>query len=134
MGSITKFIDVRSDIMEVWDALSDFGALHERLVPGFVVAAQLDGLDRVITFSSGAVATERLVSADVERHRLVYAVVEGGLPFDHHQSSVELVVADGADGGCRIVWTTDLLPNDLDPVVDGLMDAGAAAMARAFGA
>jgi hypothetical protein len=134
MGTITKTIDVRSDIFEVWDALSDFGALHERLVPGFVVAARLDDQDRVITFASGAVATERLVSADAIRHRLVYAVVEGGLPFDHHQSSVELVEADGTGEGCRIVWTTDLLPHELDPMVDGMMDAGAAAMARAFGA
>jgi hypothetical protein len=134
MGSITKVIDVPSGTLEVWDALSDFGSLHERLVPGFVVEARLEGQDRVITFASGAVATERLVSADRQRHRLVYAVVEGGLPFTHHQSSVELVTPDGTDKGCRIVWTTDLLPHDLDPVVDSLMDAGAAAMARAFGA
>jgi hypothetical protein len=33
MGSITMIIDVRSDTPEVWEALSDFGALHERLVP-----------------------------------------------------------------------------------------------------
>jgi hypothetical protein len=134
MGSITKIIDVRSDIPQVWEALSDFGTLHERLVPGFVVEARLDGADRIITFATGAVATERLVSADAERHRLVYAVVKGDLPFEHHQSSVELVEPDGAAEGCRIVWTTDLLPDHLDPVVDGLMDAGAAAMARAFGA
>jgi hypothetical protein len=134
MGSITKIIDVRSDGTEVWDALSDFGALHERLVPGFVVEARLDGQDRVITFASGAVARERLVSIDTERHRLVYAVVDGGLPFSHHQSSVELLKPVGTGGGCRIVWTTDLLPDGLDPVVDGFMDAGAAAMARTFGA
>lgn len=134
MGSIIKTVDVRSGTREVWDAIRDFGALHERLVPGFVVEARLDGRDREITFASGAVATERLVSADPERRRLVYAVVDGGLPFDHHQSSVELVESDHPEDGCRIVWTTDLLPDDLDQVVNTLMDEGAAAMVRAFGA
>ncbi len=134
MGSIIKTIDVRTGTREVWDALHDFGALHERLVPGFVVDARLDGRDRVVTFASGAVATERLVSADPERRRLVYAVVDGGLPFDHHQSSVEVVESDHSEEGCRIVWTTDLLPDRLDPVVDSLMHEGAAAMLSAFGA
>jgi hypothetical protein len=134
MGSIMKTVDVRTGTAEVWDAVRDFGALHERLVPGFVVDARLDGRDRTITFASGAVATERLVSADPERRRLVYAVVEGGLPFDHHQSSVELLQSGHEEGGCRIVWTTDLLPDDLDAVVEVLMDEGAAAMVRAFGA
>jgi Polyketide cyclase / dehydrase and lipid transport len=134
MGSIIKTIDVRTGTREVWDALRDFGALHQRLVPGFVVDARLDGRDRVVTFASGAVATERLVSADPERRRLVYAVVDGGLPFDHHQSSVEVVESDRAEEGCRIVWTTDLLPDRLDPVVDSLMHEGAAAMLSAFGA
>lgn len=133
MGSIIKSVDVSSSPVEVWDALRDFGALHERLVPGFVVEARLDGQDRTITFSSGAVATERLVSADPERRRLVYAVVESGLPFEHHQSSVDVVESDRPEDGCRIVWTTDLLPDGLDPVIDGLMDEGAAAMIRAFG-
>ena len=132
MGSITKTVDVRSSTTEVWNALRDFGALHERLVPGFVVGARLVGRDRIITFASGAVATERLVSTDTARHRLVYAVVEGGLPFEHHQSSVELVESDFEGDGCRIVWTTDLLPDQLDTAVDGLMSDGAA-MARAFG-
>ena len=59
MGSITKYIDVAAPANAVWDAVRDFGALHERLVPGFVVGSTLegdDGSDRVITFVSGAVA------------------------------------------------------------------------------
>jgi hypothetical protein len=39
----------------VWDAVRDFGALHHRLVPGFVVEARLEGDDRVVTFFNGAV-------------------------------------------------------------------------------
>ena len=49
MGSITKYIDVAAPADTVWDAVRDFGALHERLVPGFVVRSIFDGQDRVIT-------------------------------------------------------------------------------------
>jgi hypothetical protein len=54
------------------------------------------------------------------------------LLFEHHQSSVELVESDLEGDGCRIVWTTDLLPDKFDTAVDGFMNDGAAAMARAF--
>ena len=46
----------------------------------------------------------------------------------HHQASVE--VHEVLDGGCRLVWTTDVLPDDLAPLIDGLMDQGAVAIAR----
>jgi Polyketide cyclase / dehydrase and lipid transport len=127
MGTITKYIDVHTDAPEVWDAIRDFGAPHERLVPGFVVAAETEGAHRRITFASGAAATERPVAVDDDHRRLVYAVVESQIPFTHHQSSVEVVVLPGSTG-CRIAWTTDFLPDDLDGMVDGLMTAGAAAM------
>ena len=41
--------------------MRDFGALHERLVPGFVVDCRLDGDGgRLVTFFNGAVAREVL--------------------------------------------------------------------------
>lgn len=133
MGSIAKDVEVGVPTDQVWDAVRDFGALHERLVPGFVVGSDLQGSDRVITFASGATARERLVDLDEQRRRLVYTVVESQLGFHHHQSSVEIRPSSSGTG-CTIVWTTDFLPEDPGPLVEGLMDAGAAAMRRAFGA
>jgi Polyketide cyclase / dehydrase and lipid transport len=99
-------------------------------VPGFVVDAQLDGRLRRITFASGAVATEELVSVDDDRRRLVYRVVQSGLAFEHYEASVEVDERDGTSS--RITWTIDLLPDDRLDVVEGLMSQGGAAMARAF--
>jgi hypothetical protein len=130
VGSIVRTVDLEASATDVWDAVCDFGALHDRLVPGFVVDAQLDGRRRRITFVSGAVATEELVSVDDERHRLVYRVVESGLGFDHYQAAVE--VAEREDASSRITWTIDLLPDDRLEIVAGLMDLGEAAMMRAF--
>jgi carbon monoxide dehydrogenase subunit G len=108
---------------DAWDALRDFGALHERLVPGFVVDARLerDGI-RVVTFSNGAVAREMLVGVDAERRRLAYAVVESALGLTHHNASTE-VQAD-EHGGTRFVWITDVLPDDAAPRVRQMMELG----------
>lgn len=132
MGSIVKEITVTAAPDQVWDALRDYGAVHERVVPGFVVASELEGPDRVLTFSSGSVARERLVSLDDERRRLVYSVVESQLGFTHHQASVEVTAAPSG-AGSRIVWSSDFLPEEPGDVVGFLMDEGAAAMGRAFG-
>ena len=60
---------------DVWDAVRDFGAVHTRLVPGFVLDARLEGDARIVTFANGTVARELLVDCDEARRRLVYAVV-----------------------------------------------------------
>ena len=129
MASIHKHISVDLPARDAWDALRDYGAVHERVVPGFVVDTRLEGDDRVVTFASGARARERLVTLDDERRRLVYTVVDGPLGATHHQASVEVVDGDGG-AACTILWTTDVLPDRLAPAIDGLMDQGAAAMAR----
>ena len=130
MASIYREISVGATAAEAWDALRDFGAVHERVAAGFVTGATVDGDDRVVTFFSGAQARERLVTVDDERRRLVYTVVDGPLGATHHQAAVE--VRDGAEGseGCRLVWITDVLPDALGPAIDGMMEKGAAAIAR----
>jgi hypothetical protein len=132
MGSITRSVRVKTAAPEVWEAMRDYGAVDTRVAPGFVVDSKLDGADRVVKFSSGAVARERLVSLDDNRRRLVYKVVEGGLPLEHHQGIVEVLENRTDQTGCQIVWVTDFLPEHLGPVLEGLMDEGAAAMVRAF--
>src|SRR5688572_12344955 len=107
----------------VWDAVRDFGALHYRLVRGFVTAVELDGTTRTVTFSNGTQAREVLVDLDEESRRLVYAVVGGRLTV--HSASVQ-VSAEGK--GTRIVWISDFLPNELQPYIAGQMDLAVEAM------
>jgi carbon monoxide dehydrogenase subunit G len=123
VASISKEIIIAAGPDEVWAALRDFGAVRERLVPGFVLDSQLDGDDvRVLTFFNGAVVREMLVGVDDEARRLVYTVVDGPLGSTHHNASAQ-VFPDGA-GGSRFVWITDVLPDHVAAGIGALMDRG----------
>lgn len=128
MASIHKDIPVDAPAADVWDAVRDFGALHTRLVPGFVLDTRLEGEARIVTFANGTVARELLVDCDDARRRLVYAIVSERVT--QHSASVQ-VVADG-EHRCRLVWTVDVLPHEVAPYIDGQMELAAKAL-RTFG-
>jgi uncharacterized protein YndB with AHSA1/START domain len=120
MASIRKERTIEATPEQVWSALRDWGALHERLVPGFAVDASLDGPDRIVTFFNGAVARERLVDLSEEDRRLVWSIVDG--PYSHHNGAAQ--VLDDGGGSARFVWVADLLPNELAGVTEELMERG----------
>ena len=122
MASITKQVVIDASPGDVWEALRDFGAVHQRLAPGFVVDCRLEGNTRVVTFFNGAVARELLVAVDDDARRLVYSVVESPLGSTHDNSSAQ--VLPDADGRSRFVWIKDILPDELAPRIDELMAHG----------
>jgi hypothetical protein len=128
MATIVKDFLVDAKAADVWDALEDFGALHTRLVPGFVTACELEGTVRTVTFSNGSVAKERLVTSDAASRRLVYAI--GNERITHYNAVAQ--VFDSDSGGTRFTWTIDVLPNELAPYISEQMDLGVAAMQKAL--
>ena len=128
MASIHKDIIIDAAPADVWDAVRDFGALHRRLVPGFVTACTLDGDARIVTFANGSVAREVLVDCNDARQRLVYAIANERLK--HYSASVQ-VIADG-DGKSRLLWTIDMLPNELAAYVQEQTRDAVIALHKAF--
>jgi len=122
MASIRKEVRIDARPETVWEALRDVGALHTRLVPGFVVDTRLDDGARVVTFGNGMVARELIVDIDDDARRLVWSVIGG--PMTHHNGSAQ-VFPDGATG-CRFVWIADLLPNEVAPAIGAMMEQGIA--------
>jgi len=120
MAYIRKERDIDAPPELVWDALRDWGEIHRRLVPGFVVDARLDGEDRIVTFFNGAVMREVLVDRDDDARRLAWTIVDG--PYTHH-NGVARVLDDG-DGGSRFVWTADVLPNEFAELTGETMERG----------
>jgi len=126
MASIRKEISIDARPEDVWAALRDVGALHTRLVPGFVVDTHLEEGARVVTFGNGTVARELIVDLDDEARRLVWSVVGGR--FTHHNASAQ-VFPDGGERS-RFVWIADLLPNELAGDIGALMEQGTAVIKK----
>ena len=124
MGTIQKEIGIARDRSFVWDAIRDVGAIHRRLVPGFVVDCKLEGDSRIITFANGMVVREVIVSVDDETCRHAWSA--RGEPFTHHNASIQ-VFAEGA-AKCRIVWIADLLPNEIADTVEKMILQGLGVM------
>jgi len=123
MASVVREALIGAKAEDCWAALRDFGAVHERLVPGFVTALTSVGpREREVTFFTGAVATEYLVGVDEPSMRLAYTVTRSQLGTSHHNSSAQ-VIPDGPEQ-CRFVWTTDVLPDELGERIGALMDRG----------
>ena len=129
MASIHKDIIIDASVNEVWDAVRDFGAVHQRLVPGFVLDSRLDRDARIVTFANGMVARELLVDCDDARRRLVYAVISERVK--HYSASVR-VAADG-EMPTRVIWIVDVLPHEIAPYIAGQMDLAVLAMQKALG-
>lgn len=127
MASIRLEIPLEASATRVWNRLRDVGAAH-RLFPGVLTECRLEGETRVVTFANGMVVRELLVDVDEAARRVAYAVEEWHAR--HHHASMQ-VVEDG-DARSRLVWVTDLLPDELAGAVRGLMEQGAKAVQGVF--
>jgi carbon monoxide dehydrogenase subunit G len=124
MATITKSVDVALAPALVWDAVRDWGAVHQRLCPGVLTNCQVEEGARIVTFAGGLVARELIVAVDDESRRLVWSVV-GGQLLSHHNGAMQVLTRGE---GSRIVWTADLLPHDAAGRIAGFMDLGCVAM------
>jgi uncharacterized protein YndB with AHSA1/START domain len=120
MASIRTEILIDASPDDVWAALRDWGALDERLAPGFATDVRLEDDDRIVTFFNGSVVRERLVDLDDDARRLAWTMVEG--PYSHHNGYAQVFPEE--DGRTRFVWITDILPNDLAARTAELMEHG----------
>jgi carbon monoxide dehydrogenase subunit G len=127
MATLHKEIHIDARPEAIWDAARDVGALHRRLVPGFVVDTQLEGNARVVTFGNGMVVRELIISIDDQRRRLAWTAIGGRTT---HYNAVLEVLAD--DSRTRVVWTIDLLPDEMAEPVAAMQENGLAAMKKTF--
>ncbi|HSE88325.1 MAG TPA: SRPBCC family protein [Candidatus Binatia bacterium] len=126
MATIHKEIAIARSKEFVWDAIRDVGAIHKRLVPGFVADCRLEGDSRIVTFANGMVVRELIIDVDDETCRHSWSA-RGG-PLTHHNASIQ-VFSDGHDK-CRVVWIADLLPNEVAEAIGEMIQRGLNTMKR----
>ncbi|MFD3686020.1 SRPBCC family protein [Nocardiopsis sp. NPDC058631] len=132
MAYVRTQVTIDAGAEEVWSVVSDFASGPVRMAPGFVTSSRAEGGDvREVVFADGTVVRERLVSSDGESRRIAYAVV-GGVDGLAHDNASMTVVPEGEDG-CRLVWSRDVLPDGLAPVMERNMEEGLRVIGRALG-
>jgi hypothetical protein len=124
MGSIRREIVTAAHPEAAWDAIRDIGALHTRLVPGFVIETKLEPGARVVTFGNGMVVKEPIVDIDDEQRRLVWGAIGG--PLTHYNGAVQ-VFPEGRNQS-RVVWTADFLPHEAADQLRAMIEQGMAVM------
>ena len=108
----------QSGNQDVWSAIRHIGALHTRLVPGFVTDTRVEPGARIVTFGNGMVLREPIITVDDNARRVVWSA-EGG-PFTHYNASLQAFAEDGAT---RVVWIADFLPEAVASNQQAAMDA-----------
>ena len=126
MASVRKEIETDARAQDVWAAIRDIGALHTRLVPGFVVATRVEPDARVVTFGNGLEIREPIVDLDDSAQRLVWSAEGAGTT--HYNASVQ--VFEGTGGGSRVVWIADFLPHNQKVQIETMMEQGMAVMKK----
>jgi hypothetical protein len=126
MATIQKEIAIARSKEFVWHAIRDVGAIHKRLVPGFIVDCKLERDWRTVTFANGMVVRELIVAVDDKTCRHAWSA--RGAPLTHHNASVQ-VFADGNDR-CRVVWIADLMPNEVAETIAEMIQQGLSKMKR----
>jgi carbon monoxide dehydrogenase subunit G len=124
MATIYKEFFVKASPEFVWAAIKDVGAVHTRLAQGFVTDTVLAGDIRTVTFSNGVVAREQVVTINDDLRRLVYTLLGG--PASHHNASFQ--VFDAPEGQSRVVWVTDLLPENARAPIAQMVELGSSAI------
>jgi carbon monoxide dehydrogenase subunit G len=127
MASIHKELLLSSPPEAVWDVVRDISQVHTRFAPGFVTDTTMDGDDRIVTFANGFVAREVIVDLDETNRRLAYSARSERI--SHHNASFQVFPADG---GSRLVWIADVLPQAAAVTVEGMMSEGVAVIKPAI--
>ena len=120
MASVRREITTTARVDDVWSAIRDVGALHTRLVPGFVTDTKLEGAVRIVKFGNGMVVREPIVTIDDDARRLVWSA-EGGIT-KHYNASVQVSAND--DGSSKVIWIADFLPDSATTTIASAIDTG----------
>lgn len=124
MASVRVEALVDAPAEHVWAAVADVGRVHERLLPGRVRSARMDGDVRILTMPDGSEVRELIVAVDHGERRMAYAVAGGQrMTLAHHHASFQVFDGD-RPGRCRLVWVTDVLPHTAEPQVRARVERG----------
>lgn len=126
MPTIHKEILIEASPEQVWDAVSDVGVVHHRLVPGYTENTLMNGYERTLLLPKGGVTREFIISINHKERRMAYAVKESHMPLLHHHASFQVFLH--GENSTKLVWITDFLPEHLTSEIQARINRGAEVM------
>jgi carbon monoxide dehydrogenase subunit G len=128
MATIYREFKVEVPVQSVWEAIRDIGAVHSRLAKGFVTNTIVHGNTRTVVFANGYELHEAIISIDDEHRRLAYSAVGG--KASHHNAYFQ--VFEHGPQVSRVVWVTDLLPEEMKAPIEQMVNQGVEAIKKTF--
>ncbi|MEX1217620.1 MAG: SRPBCC family protein [Acidimicrobiales bacterium] len=125
MATIRSHVRVQRNADDVWKVIGD----PTRIVQWFpgVTDAKVEGGIRTLTLAAGLPVFEEIVTLDNRMRRFQYRIT-GPLPVKYHLGTMD-VIEDG-EPGCLILYSTEISPDPMAFVLDGVISEGIANLAH----
>lgn len=125
MATIRSFARVNRSADDVWRVVGDPTRIIEWF-PGVTAVTVEDGV-RTLTLASGLPVFEQIVTLDHHMRRFQYRIT-GPLPVRYHLGTMDVI--DDGQPGCLLLYSTEIEPDPMAFVLDGVISAGIAELAR----
>ncbi|CAB4811177.1 unannotated protein [freshwater metagenome] len=125
MATIRSHARVHRTAEDVWKIVGDPTRIVEWF-PG-VTEATVDGNNRTLMLKAGLPVHEEIVTLDHRMRRFQYRIT-GPLPIKYHLGTMD-VIEDG-EPGCLLMYSTEISPDPMAFVLDGVISEGIGNLAR----
>ena len=125
MATIRSHARVHRTAEDVWKIVGDPTRIVEWF-PG-VTEATVDGNNRTLMLKAGLPVHEEIVTLDHSMRRFQYRIT-GPLPIKYHLGTMD-VIEDG-EPGCLLMYSTEISPDPMAFVLDGVISEGIGNLAR----
>jgi len=125
MATIRSHARVHRTAEDVWKIVGDPTRIVEWF-PG-VTEATVAGNNRTLMLKAGLPVHEEIVTLDHRMRRFQYRIT-GPLPIKYHLGTMD-VIEDG-EPGCLLMYSTEISPDPMAFVLDGVISEGIGNLAR----
>ncbi|MCX6509371.1 MAG: SRPBCC family protein [Actinobacteria bacterium] len=125
MATIRSHARVHRTAEDVWKIVGDPTRIVEWF-PG-VTEATVEGNNRTLMLKAGLPVHEEIVTLDHRMRRFQYRIT-GPLPIKYHLGTMD-VIEDG-EPGCLLMYSTEISPDPMAFVLDGVISEGIGNLAR----
>ena len=125
MATIRSHARVHRTAEDVWKIVGDPTRIVEWF-PG-VTEATVEGTNRTLMLKAGLPVHEEIVTLDHRMRRFQYRIT-GPLPIKYHLGTMD-VIEDG-EPGCLLMYSTEISPDPMAFVLDGVISEGIGNLAR----